>query len=422
VSLSDRSVLFAPAHYVTGRDVGGSELQWAFDIVSQGARRFGTVDAVLCDLRNGSFPANVRVHEVDKGRDANYYLPRESALFVARYTRAALRVCRRAAPSLLHHVFPWGARTFNPLILWRGTPFGMPASTRVVIGPLQEPIFGHATVEEEGYRFRADAQARHDASARALRDASARPGLQFGPLEPPLRALCRATLRKADAIIALTNGARDYVRALGVETPIHVVPAGARVDAYPAREPSANGAPLRVICLSYLIARKRIELTVQAIARVRARGKDVTLTIAGDGPERARLETLIGELRLDGAVRMTGYVDHDQTPALLANADLFVTMSDIETLPAAVIEAMAAGLPVISTRTEGAVELVEDGVTGSLVPFDDAQALAQQIERFADDAPMRTACGLAARRRAQQDLSWDAIGTRYAEIYESVLG
>jgi glycosyltransferase involved in cell wall biosynthesis len=414
VPLNDHSILFAPAQYITGYDVGGSELQWAYDIVSEASHRFGTVDVVLCDLRNGSFADNVRVHAFDPGRHVNYLETKEAALFIARYARTALRVCRERPPSILQHAFPWSARTFNPLILARGTALGAPRATRVVMGPLQEPMLGVSTLAEEGSRFAL-------ASPSSPADDGAKQGMSFGLLERPLRALCRATLRRSDAIIALNNAAKGFVEALGVRTPVHVIPAGVRLEQFTPVNRSDRTGPLRIACVAYLIKRKRVDVVVSALAKVRARGRDVQLIVAGDGPERPLLDSLVVQLGLDAAVQRLGHVANAAMPAVYTQGDVFVTMSRVDPHPPAVLEAMAAGLPVISTRTGGALEFIEDGVTGAFVPFDDVDALAACMERYADDAEMRTRQGAAARRRIERDYSWHAIGERYAAVYESLL-
>ena len=414
MSLKNHSILFAPAHYITGRDVGGSELQWAFDIVSQAARRFGTVDAVLCDLRNGSFPANVRVHAFDRNRHVNYFDVKESARFIMRYTRVALPLCRPTPPSILHHAFPWGARTFNPLILGRGTLLGADRATRIVMGPLQQPTFGVSTVAEEGMRFTPDLP---PPSA----DPAAKQGLSFGPLEPALRRLCTATLARADAIVAISNPAKSFVENLGVRVPIHVVPAGVRLEDFPPVDRSGRNARVQIAVVAYLIKRKNVDLVLAAVAKARARGHDVVLDVAGDGPERPALEMLAGKLGIADAVRWRGYVANADIAQIYAHADLFVTMSRFDPHPPAVLEAMASGLPVISTPTDGAREIIEDGVTGSRVPFDDADALAARVEQYADSAALRTQHGAAARQRIAQRFSWDAVGDRYAALYESLL-
>ena len=414
MSLNDHSILFAPAQYVTGYDVGGSELQWAYDIVSQAAHRFGTVDVVLCDLRNGSFADNVRVHAFDRGRYVNYLEAKEAALFVARYTRTALRVCRERPPSILQHAFPWSARTFNPMILGRGTPLGAPRTTRIVMGPLQQPMLGVSTLAEEGSRFGL-------ATPAAPAAADAVQGMSFGPLEPPLRWLCRATLRRSDAIVVLNDAAKAFVESLDVRVPIHVIPAGIRLEQFTPVDRSVPAGSLRIVCVAYLIRRKRIDLVLAALAKLRSRGLDASLILAGDGPERQPLAALATQLGLDGAMQCLGHVANADIAAVYANADVFVTMSQVDPHPPAVLEAMAAGLPVISTRTGGALEFIEDGVTGVFVPFDDADALAACIERYAADPALRARHGAAARRRIEHDFSWEAVGRRYAAVYESLL-
>jgi len=412
MTLKERSILFAPAHWFTGRDVGGSEVQWAFDIVLQASRRFGTVDVLLDDLRNGAFPDNVRVHALYPGRQMNYLDPRQAAGFVARYTAAAWRVCRESPPSVMHHGFPWSSRTFNPRILTRGTWLGAPPTTRVVMGPLQQPLFDDMIPAEEGARLTPTPAASTSNSA---------PRSKVGMLDPILRRLCRITLSRADALIAINNSARKFIEGLGVWTPLHVIPAGVRLEEFPIVDRTGRFGPLRVACVAFFIKRKNINRVLEAVAKVRGTGRDVVLMLVGDGPERPALTALASDLGIDGAVQRLGSVANSDIARIYAEADVFVTMSHRESLPAAVLEAMASGLPVISTKTDGALELVQPDVTGILVDFDDVNALAAALERYADDAGLRMRHGSEARRRIELNYSWNVIGDRYGALYESLL-
>ncbi|MFP3938681.1 MAG: glycosyltransferase family 4 protein [Thermoanaerobaculia bacterium] len=162
------------------------------------------------------------------------------------------------------------------------------------------------------------------------------------------------------------------------------------------------------------------EHLVTAMPRILGRHPDAALLIAGEGEERPRLETLIHRLGLERSVRLLGH--RSDVSALLALADLFVFPSvHKEGLPVAVVEASAAGLPVVAARTAPLEEAVEDGVTGLLVPPRDSGALAAAACRLLGDPDRRSAMGRAGRRRAAERFSLAASVERLEGLYREVL-
>jgi glycosyltransferase involved in cell wall biosynthesis len=116
---------------------------------------------------------------------------------------------------------------------------------------------------------------------------------------------------------------------------------------------------------------------------------DVTLAIAGDGPERAALEARVRSLGLDGRVRFLGSLDRERVLGLFRAADASLLSSSWENLPHTVVESLAVGTPVIATAVGGVPEVVRDGENGLLVPPNDAGALAEAIRRFFTDDGLR---------------------------------
>jgi len=144
----------------------------------------------------------------------------------------------------------------------------------------------------------------------------------------------------------------------------------------------------------------------------------LAVAIAGRGEEETRLRALARELGVAERVHLLGL--RDDVPELLAAADLFVHPSRSEGLPLAVLEAMAAGLPVVASRVGGIPEAVEDGVTGLLVPPEDPDALAAALGTLASDPPRRAALARAGRTRAEAEFSLAAMGGAYLALYDEV--
>jgi len=151
----------------------------------------------------------------------------------------------------------------------------------------------------------------------------------------------------------------------------------------------------------------------QACARAR-------FVIAGDGPARPALERMVAELGLAGRVVMAGW-RLDVRPVLWA-ADALALTSRSESFPNAVLEAMAAGLPVVATRVGGVPEMVREGETGLLAEAGDAAGLARHLLRLEADPGMRARMGEAGRARARDEFPLSAMVRRYERLYERLLG
>ena len=146
----------------------------------------------------------------------------------------------------------------------------------------------------------------------------------------------------------------------------------------------------------------------------------LVVAVAGDGPERDNLEKVVAERGLTSQVRFLGA--HDDPWALYDLADLVVLPSiGHEDLPVVLIEAMAAGRPVVATRVAGAVELVDDEVTGLLVAPHQPDRLATAIAMLLDDGDRRRAMGEAARRRYESTYTPALVVARYLELYRDLL-
>jgi glycosyltransferase involved in cell wall biosynthesis len=160
---------------------------------------------------------------------------------------------------------------------------------------------------------------------------------------------------------------------------------------------------------------KRLDVLLQALRSL----PDVYAVIIGDGPDRARLVTLSEGLELTGRVHFPGQ-QRDVWPWLAA-MDVFALPSDWEGMSNALLEAMAAGLPVVATAVGGTLDVVVEGVNGFLVPPRDPNALAQAITRLLDDPDLRQRMGQAGRERVLQHFSVEQMVERTQNLYEQLL-
>lgn len=160
---------------------------------------------------------------------------------------------------------------------------------------------------------------------------------------------------------------------------------------------------------------KRLDNLLGAVARL----PEVRLVVVGEGQERCRLTRLASELGVEQRAQFVGS-QRDVLPWLAAS-DLFVLSSDWEGLSMAVLEAMAAGLPVVAMETGGMPDVVLPGVTGRLVPPGQVDALAQAIAGLLDDAGLRQDMGRAAAKRVADSFSLDQMAERTVRLYDELL-
>jgi glycosyltransferase involved in cell wall biosynthesis len=169
-----------------------------------------------------------------------------------------------------------------------------------------------------------------------------------------------------------------------------------------------------------LDAVKAVDVLLAGIAAARARlqGRPLVAVVVGAGREGDRLRARVASLGLDGVVRFPGAVE--DAPGLFGGWDLYASASRVEGLPLALLEAMACRLPVVATDIPGHRRLVEHGVTGLLVPVDDAAALGDAIAVLARSAE-RPAMGEAGRRRVERTFTLAATVARLQDVYDEAL-
>jgi glycosyltransferase involved in cell wall biosynthesis len=182
---------------------------------------------------------------------------------------------------------------------------------------------------------------------------------------------------------------------LGVD-PQRYVPAGTR-----------EAGPVRLLSVGRLAPAKGQLLLVQACAALYREGLDFELRIVGDGPDRERLEDAVRCLGLGGRVHFTGALNQTQVRAELARADAFALPSLAEGIPVVLMEAMASGVPCVTSPVNGIPELIEHERTGLLATPGDVKALASQLRRLLGNAALRQQLAQAGRDQVEQHFHHD---------------
>jgi glycosyltransferase involved in cell wall biosynthesis len=219
-----------------------------------------------------------------------------------------------------------------------------------------------------------------------------------------------------DRFIAISESTRAKLVAAGVPPErTTVVPCGfepSLVDEVAAR---SREHPARVTVVGRLVPYKRVDVVIRAIALVEEANPDVELVVIGQGPERANLEALAGELGLRDRVELRGFVDrHADVLAAIGESSVFVSASEIEGFGIALVEALALGIPYAASDIPAFREVTAGGVGGRLFPAGDVEALATCITELLEPGPGRDAVRAAGRQHAAR-YHWSEVAHSTAE-------
>ncbi len=165
--------------------------------------------------------------------------------------------------------------------------------------------------------------------------------------------------------------------------------------------------PVHLVCTGRLTAEKGHLLLIDAVAQLAGLGFRVDLVLIGDGPERHALEQRCARYGLQGSVHFTGAMNHAETLARVAEADIFVLASFAEGLPVSLMEAMALGIVCVSTRINGIPELIVDEENGLLVTAGNTGQVSAALARLAADSGLRRSLGLAGRHTVETNYNLD---------------
>ena len=244
----------------------------------------------------------------------------------------------------------------------------------------------------------------------------------------PLSKVHKLLLGQASRVIAVSNPVAETIKkqrifALDKIVTIHN---GIDTSRYARDKNNAypRGLPLIVGMIGHIAPIKGGDDFVRAAAILARERDDVNFSIVGEdkspsGENRAALESLIGQLGMANRVRLAGW--QDNVALLLRGFDVFVSPSRSEPFGLVILEAMAAGVPVVATASEGALEIIDDGVTGLIVPIDDVDALAAAISRLLDDPSLRERLAENALEHVNKRFSLKGMVDATEKVYDEIL-
>jgi colanic acid/amylovoran biosynthesis glycosyltransferase len=228
-----------------------------------------------------------------------------------------------------------------------------------------------------------------------------------------------AKVRDADFVVCVSDYGRSQLMMLvdeGHWEKIHVVRCGLDLNGFPPNRRASRSGVTEILTVGRLVSVKGHGVLLEAIARLAESGESVTATFVGDGPRRAALEQLARQLGIADRVSFAGRVGQDDIGRYYEDADVFCLPSFSEGLPVVLLEAMAAGLPVVASRIAGIPELIEHGRSGLLVPPGRADLLADALGTLLVDPGRRADLAAEARRRVGSEFDVDASAEQLREL------
>jgi len=242
---------------------------------------------------------------------------------------------------------------------------------------------------------------------------------------PFLKGFVRWACRGADRVVAISSETAREIREL-VDVPVDVIPYTTpfpgRGDVAPRAILSGDGRALTILFVGRLVELKGLAYLIEAVARLRDR-VPARIVAIGIGPERERLEALAHERNI--AVDFRNKVPDAELHTAFLTSDVLVLPSiidargDTEGLGVALLDAMSYCIPVVASRVGGIPDIIEDGVSGLLVPPADAGALADAIERVATDPAFARRLAEGGRERLRTRFSWDVITGKWDALYRT---
>ena len=229
----------------------------------------------------------------------------------------------------------------------------------------------------------------------------------------------KPTWKKAVALVACSEGLKQRSLELLSNISIDVIPNGVDLEQFhPANEsyaPPSSDRPLRLLTVGRLSVTKRVEMLIDAAETLRNDGCNLRLTISGGGALEPHFRQLVSDRGLGEIIELTGRIESEKMPQLYRENDIFISASMQEGMSNAMLEAMASGLPIITTRCEGVDELIAEN--GIVVEPADAGQIAKAVKKLADDEDSYKRMSAAARNQAEK-FTWSRVAKKHLALYE----
>jgi len=399
-------ILFSPCHYVYDEFSGGSEPLWAFNIANSIAN-INPDSVVVTGFKKLLEEKKYKIIEVQPDKKKIDISIKNAIFFSIEYFLETRKILKNNTFNIIHHVLPFSiGNTFNFNFIFNNKKL------KLVIGPIQSPL----TYKDDDVNLE---DVRSNNKKNSFNSVVFK-GLYFF-IHPILKYLSNLTLKMADAIVVINEHTKNILIKNKIKPEkIHIISPGIDTNKFeyvPYNNKKTQKIELLVV--SYLLKRKGVDLIVKAIKEVVKYNNGIVLRIVGDGPQRQNLENLVKELKLEEFIVFEGFVNNSGVQEYYRKTHIFLSMSRDESWGQMYLEAMACGLPVISSVNNGSVCMIKDGQNGFLVGQEDFLTLSAKILKLINNPRLISRFGENARRDAENNYDWiKCIIPKYVEIYK----
>jgi len=234
---------------------------------------------------------------------------------------------------------------------------------------------------------------------------------------------------QGDLFVGISGDMRDQLSRLGCRREkivVHRLGVDLSRFIFSPRRPK-EGSKVRILMVGRFVEKKGLEYGIRAVAQAAKDFPEITLKIVGDGELRDEITQLINRLNMSKHIQLLGWRTPEEVSKLMGEADIFLAPSvtskdgDQEGTPTVIIEAQARGLPVLSTRHSGIPEMVQDGISGFLIPERDSEALAEKLKLLCQHPEMRGEMGKAGRDWVERHHDINKLNDQLVRLYERVV-
>ncbi len=233
-----------------------------------------------------------------------------------------------------------------------------------------------------------------------------------------LSGLFKKIWRNASAVVANSKGLAQLANKFMPEIDIGVISNGVYADKFSPSDAKRSLDPVRLLTVCRLISRKRIDILIEAAAKLKKDGVNVRLSIAGEGNLADGLKGIAESCGVENEVKFLGRVSTEDMPGVYRDNDIFVMSSAHEGMSNAMLEAIASGLAIVTTRCEGVEELIKNN--GIVVETADAEAISKAVAEIVNDPQRYSEFSSAACERAEL-FTWGNMAQEYLKCYKETI-
>jgi len=229
-----------------------------------------------------------------------------------------------------------------------------------------------------------------------------------------LKPIIRRVWRNAVSVIANSQGLKELALETDRDAKIDVIYNGVNVEDFSQKDNRENG-DIIILTVARLIKRKGIDDLIRAVPAIVKEHQNIKVRIIGEGNMKNELKALAQKLKVSKYIDFRGYVPHAEISNYYLSSDIFVLPSKNEGMSNTVLEAMASGLPIITTDTGGTQELIDGN--GVIIPSEEPDAISKAVLNLITDGELRRDMGIKSRTIAE-NMSWENVAEAYYTLYK----